>query len=86
MKEETINRNNISRHLVEYELEMVGKTLANTIDDIMWRFNFTMTRNQFEQFRSYAIPLLKKTFKFNKRKAEDTFKWFYDNFGVRIKN
>lgn len=86
MKEETINRTNIVRHLIEYELEMVGKTILMTLDNDKWYFNFTMTQNQFVQYKSYAIPLLKKVFKFNKRKAESTFTWYWKTFGLRIKN
>ena len=84
--DEPVNRINITKHLIEYELEMVDKTLIDTLDDDYWYFNFTMTRNQHQQFRSYAIPLLKKVFKINKRKAESIFNWFYRNFGLRIKN
>ena len=36
--------------------------------------------------RSYAIPLLKKVFKFNKSKAENTFDWFLLQYGLNIKN
>ena len=81
-----INRVNITKHLIEYELEMVGKTLVDTVDDDIWFFNFTMTRYQYHQFETYAIPLLKKVFKINRRKAESIFKWFYKHYGLRIKN
>jgi hypothetical protein len=51
----------------------------------MWYFNNTMTQKQHEEFKRYAIPLLKKIFKFNKGKAESTFGWFDLQFGLRIK-
>jgi hypothetical protein len=86
MINEIVNRINITKHLIEYELEMVGKTLVDVIDDDRWQFNFPMTRNQHEQYYSYVIPLLRKTFKCNKRKAESIFKWYYKTFGLRIKN
>jgi hypothetical protein len=81
-----INRENIARHLVEYQLEMVGKSMLDTLDDDMWYFNITMTPEQHKEFREYAIPLLKKIFKFNKRRAETTFNWFNLQFGLRIKS
>jgi mannose/fructose/N-acetylgalactosamine-specific phosphotransferase system component IID len=81
-----INRANITRHLIEYQLDMVGKRLEDTLDDDMWYFNWTMTREQHAAFKAYAIPLLKKTFKFNKAKAESTFDWFNLQFGLRIKS
>jgi hypothetical protein len=81
-----INRENITRHLIEYQLEMVGKSMLDTLDDDKWYFNITMTPEQYEEFKNYAIPLLKKTFKFNKGKAERTFQWFTLQFGLRIKS
>jgi hypothetical protein len=44
-----------------------------------------MTQEQHEEFKAYAIPLLKKIFKFNKTRAEGTFGWFNLQFGLRIK-
>ena len=81
-----INRSNITRHLIEYQLDMVGKRLVDTLDDDMWYFNWTMTQEQHEEFKRYAISLLKKIFKFNKGKAESTFQWFDLQFGLRIKS
>ena len=80
-----ITRDNITKHLVEYELNMVGKTLEDTLSDDMWFFNWTMTPDEHKEFKAYAIPLLKKTFKFNKSRAEETFGWFDLQFGLRIK-
>ena len=81
-----VNRANITRHLIEYQLDMVGKRLVDTLEDDMWYFNWTMTQKQHEEFKRYAIPLLKKIFKFNKGRAESTFGWFDLQFGLRIKN
>ena len=81
-----VNRANITRHLIEYQLDMVGKRLVDTLDDDLWYFNWTMTQEQHEEFKRYAIPLLKKLFKFNKGRAESTFGWFDLKFGLRIKN
>ena len=83
---EKVNRENIGRHLLEYQLEMVGKTLMDAMDDDKWYFNFTMTTEQHNQFKSYAIPLIKKVFKCKKSYAESTFEWFNLEFGLRIKN
>jgi len=82
---EKISRINITRHLVEFELEIVGKTLIDTLSTDNWIFDFTMTRAQLEQFHAYAIPLIKKTFHCNKGKAEETFQWFRENLGLRLK-
>lgn len=81
-----ISRNNIGEHLFDYQLQLIGKTRVDVIDDDRWRFNFTMTRQQMEDFRRYSIPLMQKVFKFNRKKAEDCFLWWNQMFGVRIKN
>jgi hypothetical protein len=81
-----INRINITDHLIEYQLQMIGKTISDIESDEKWYSNNTMTQEQHDDFKTYAIPLLKKVFKFNKTKAEDTFSWFDLKFGLRIKN
>lgn len=80
-----INRTNISEHLIEYELQMIGKTMEEAKKDDMWFFNWTMTQEQHTKFKGYAILLIKKVFKCNKERAERTFTWFDLNFGLRIK-
>ena len=81
-----INRLNVSDHLVEYQLKMIGKTMTDALKDDMWFFNWTLTQEQHDQFKAYAIPLLKKVFKFNKSKAISTFDWFDLQFGLRVKD
>jgi hypothetical protein len=45
-----------------------------------------MTKEQAHQFRGYALPLIKKVFKCNKRRAEGIFSWFFLEFGLRVKD
>jgi hypothetical protein len=45
-----------------------------------------MTPEQYTDFEKYAIRTLKKVFKFNTNKAKETFNWFYNQFGLRIKS
>ena len=84
--ETKITRENITRHLIEYQLAMVGKSMMDTLDDDKWYFNITMTTEQFEEFKKYSIKLIKKIFKCNTTKALRTFDWFNLEFGLRIKN
>lgn len=81
-----INRENITKHLIEYQLNMVGKKLIDTIDDDKWFFNNTLTTEQFNQFEKYSLNLIQKVFKCNKTKAKNSFEWFNMAFGLRIKN
>lgn len=85
MEKRTINRENCARHLVEKELEMVGKTMMDTFDDMEWYSNITMTKEQHEEFKKYSIDLIKKIYKVNRTKAEGIFNWFDMMYGLRIK-
>jgi len=81
-----IDRTNIGKYLLEFQLNMIGKTLYEAKQDPDWFKKWTISQEQFDYFKSYAIPLLKKTFKFNTNKAKITFSWFYLQFGLKIKN
>ena len=81
-----INRTNVADHLLEKQLEIVGKTKIDVVNNDKWKFDFTMTREQLFEFKKYAIPLLQKVFHFRKEKAEIVFQSFRELFGVRIKN
>lgn len=83
--DQKINRANITMHLIEYELTMVGHTLLETIDDDNFHNNWPMTRTQLKEFHRYAIPLIKKVFHCKKAKAEETFTWFREMFGLKLK-
>ena len=79
----SVNRMNISDHLIEYQLNLIG---IEKLSDVKNYNKLTITEKQHNLFRSYAIPLLKKIFKFNKAKAENTFDWFLLQYGLIIKN
>jgi hypothetical protein len=85
-KKAEINRSNIMRHLIEYQLDIVGKRLVDTLDDDKWYFNWTMTSEQRIEFNKYAIKTMKKVFKFNTSKAKENTNWFNNQFGLRIKD
>ena len=82
----SINRTNICDHLVDYQLAMVGKTMAEAYKNEKWFHEWTMTEEQHTKFKAYSIPLIKKVFKCNKKRAEGIFSWFDLSFGLRIDN
>lgn len=86
MKKKPINRSNIAQHLLIKQLEIVNKKLSSILDEDNWRFHWTITREQHEEFKQYSLFLVQKIFKVNKSKALDIFSWFYKMFGLRIKN
>jgi hypothetical protein len=81
-----INRFNIAEHLVDVQLKMVNRTMFEAMQNPDWFHEWTMTTEEYEKFRAYAIPLLKKTFKFNTNKAKSTFDFFNLQYGLRIKD
>lgn len=78
-----INRKNVSEHLLEYQFNLIGKTMANTISFPNWKDEWKMTEKQKEMFKAYAIGVLKKVFRFNTSKARDTYEFFESNFGLQ---
>ena len=86
LAKQKVTRVNISEHLVEYQLNLIGKTSKQALANSNWYNEWTITENQVKFLKSYAIPLLKKIFKFNKAKAEDTFLWFLLQYGLKLKN
>jgi hypothetical protein len=82
----TINRENIAEHLIDYQLEMIGKSIQEAYMTKEWYNKWTMTQEQHDELKAYALPLIKKVFKCNKTRAENTFSWWDLQFGVRIKN
>jgi hypothetical protein len=79
-----INRLNVAEHLLEYQFNLIGKTKMDAIMDETWIVGWSLTPEQYQQFRAYAIPVLKKVFKYNTNKAKETFEWFMMQFGLQI--
>ena len=80
-----ITRENITDHLLEYQLAFINKTLQEAIDNPNWLIEWSMDPEDHEKFREYAITLIKKVFKCNTNRAKSTFAWFDLQFGLKIK-
>ena len=80
-----INRTNIARHLLEYQLNLIGKTSGDAKMHENWFNEWEISQEDAYFFKKYAIPLLKKTFKFSNKKALATFEWFNLQFGLKLK-
>lgn len=79
-------REEINRKLVTMQMEMIGLTYQDAMDTPeFWRV-YTLTTEQTLEWRKLAIPLIKKTFKCNKRRAEMTLGMFELNLGLRIED
>lgn len=77
-------REEINRKLVSMQMEMIGLSYQNAMDTVeFWRV-YTLTTEQTEAWRKLALPIIKKTFKCNKSRAEMTLGMFELNLGLRI--
>jgi len=79
-----VNRENLTLHLLQYELRIVGKTLEDAQANPEWFREFTICQEAYDEFKGYAIPLMKKIFKCNKAIAEKNFGWFDLQFGLKV--
>jgi hypothetical protein len=79
-------REEINRKLVTMQMEMIGLTYQDAVDTPeFWRV-YTLTTEQTLEWRKAALPLIKKTFKCNKRRAEMTLGMFELNLGLRVED
>ena len=77
-------REEINRKLVSMQMEMIGLTYDDAVNTPeFWRI-YSLTTEQTEAWRKLALPLIKKTFKCNKGRAEMTLGMFELNLGLRI--
>jgi hypothetical protein len=76
-------REEINRKLVTMQMEMIGLSYQDAMDTPeFWRV-YTLTTEQTLEWRKVALPLIKKTFKCNKKIAEITMDMFELNLGLR---
>jgi hypothetical protein len=79
-------REEINRKLVSMQMEMIGLTYDDAVNTPeFWRI-YSLTTAQTLEWRKLALPLIKKTFKCNKRRAELTMGMFELNLGLREYN
>lgn len=84
MEQKKISREEMEDHLLVIELAIISKTKLDTLDVENWQFEWTITRNQYDEFRKNSIKLIQDTFRCRKVRAEETFEFFYKQLGMRI--
>lgn len=77
-----INRSNVSEHLFEFQLNLIGKTIADVAKTDDWKNLWKLTENEKKIFKSYAFAILKKVYRFNTTKAKETLGFFETEFGL----
>lgn len=78
-----IDRTNIADHLLKYQFNLINKTLSEAELNEDWIDEWSISQEKFEEFKKYAVPLIKKVFKCNKTRALSTFDWFNMSFGLK---
>jgi phage baseplate assembly protein gpV len=79
-----INRQNISEHLLEKQLSLIGKSVKDALEADNWRTEWSWTEQNAKDLRKYAIPLIRKTFKCNNKKVNSIYDFFLLNFGIKV--
>lgn len=79
-----INRSNIYPHLVEKMFNIKKKTTQDAILDKKWK-EWSISEQEFLDFKKYAVQLIKKVFKCSSRNAQNTFTWFWLSHGLIVK-
>lgn len=77
-KEELVN------HLIQKELDYVGKTIDEIRDDDEWYRNNTLTTEQYEEWKTYAKKLIKEQLKCTSQKVDYEFAMFDLMYGLKV--
>jgi len=77
-------RESLSDDLAERMMTIAGVSVSMG-HDYFYRFNNTLTREQFSQFKLEGVRMIQKALKINKRKAISVFNYFWKNYGLRLK-
>lgn len=85
LKRESLNRENLPKHLGEFQLNLVGKRSIDMIMENKKFYDYEISKEEYEVFKIYAIAMMKKVYKCNRKIAEENFNWFYKRFGLKIK-
>lgn len=90
MNKQKITSDNLSLHLIEYQLAMVGHTFEEAKatpnkHGEEWFNIWSLTEEQAEEFKNYAIKTIKRVLQLTKIGAEKRFDWFNFQYGLRMK-
>lgn len=89
MTEFKVNKNNLIEHLINKMLEKhkvdFNFVLKNPeIEGQDWFMYYTFTEEEAEEFKKWAILVIKKALKCRKKIAEKEFSWFNLAYGLKI--
>lgn len=86
IKRDALKRENIASHLLDFQFAIIGKSSTDMVIEDKKVIDYEIPRVAYNAYRSYAIAMLKKVHKCNRKTAENNFEWFYERFGMKIKD
>lgn len=86
IKRDVLKRENIASHLLDFQFAIIGKSSTDMVIEDKKAIDYEIPRIAYNAYRSYAIAMLKKVHKCNRKTAENNFEWFYERFGMKIKD
>lgn len=74
--------------ILNKQLEKYNTTIAIIMDndEKEWYKNYTMTEDEYLQWKDFSITLMRKKLRFSKHSAEKEFLWLNLIWGLRIDN
>ena len=78
-----VNRYNLEHYLFEKQLSIIGKTIKDALENPNWRNEWGIPTEDLENFKKESVPLIKKTLKINRTKAEGVLDWFLITYKLK---
>jgi|694.fasta_scaffold00478_11 hypothetical protein len=83
-KKEKLVKELINKMLEKHAVNYDDIKENQKIGDIEWFMYYTWTQEEYEIFKKWAIPLIKKTLRITKEGAEKEFSWFDLMWGLKV--
>lgn len=80
-----IKKEELITEMLNKQLSYVGKTIEDVKGEEEWYSNYAITEEQFQEWKSFCMDILKKKFKYPVKRAELEFSFFNLNYGLRVK-
>lgn len=77
-KEELVNE------MLNKQLAFVGKTVDDVRDEPEWYSHYTITEEQYEEWRAFCLNILNKKFRYTKKRAEYEFSFMNLMWGLKV--
>lgn len=76
----------LDKMLEKYNIDTEYVAQNQEIDGIKWYDHYTFTQDEFEEWANWSIKEIRKTMRWNKKRAENEFGYLNLMFGLKIEN